>query len=422
MAKKESNLASVLSFEKKLVLSDGYMYGTTWEKRNETARPVMLVEKSVRGTISNRLKDSVKNDPMKLNAEVEKANLQTVDSASISLNDDTLKLSFTIKVLSGVEHPSACNNETHHKKIEEIGKKFIEQNGFKELSTRYAMNIANGRFLWRNRVGAEKAEVIVSIKEENKKWIFNIYDFSLKDFDKNREKVEELASFIAETLCGKRSSLLIEVEAFVLMGKGQEIYPSEELILDKGKGKKSKVLYQVDGTAAMHSQKLSNAIRTVDTWYPQEEGRRIPIAIEPYGAVTTLGKAYRTPKEKKIFIPCLISGQPAVNRMMKMTKIMSWLFSSAAVFLVRVKRNKLWNTIRKLLCSPVRKYRLPSFGPKCLPSSILLLQMKRIKADITLMPFHFPNIGKQVWEKNPCLCGSTRIGKTQPVQSTGTPP
>lgn len=60
MAKKESNLASVLSFEKKLVLSDGYMYGTTWEKRNETARPVMLVEKSVRGTISNRLKDSVK--------------------------------------------------------------------------------------------------------------------------------------------------------------------------------------------------------------------------------------------------------------------------------------------------------------------------------------------------------------------------
>lgn len=301
MAKKESNLASVLSFEKKLVLSDGYMYGTTWEKRNETVRPVMLVEKSVRGTISNRLKDSVKNDPMKLNAEVEKANLQTVDSTSISLNDDTLKLSFTIKVLSGVEHPSACNNETHHKKIEEIGKKFIEQNGFKELSARYAMNIANGRFLWRNRVGAEKAEVIVSIKEENKKWIFNIYDFSLKDFDKNREKVEELASFIAETLCGKRSSLLIEVEAFALMGKGQEIYPSEELILDKGKGKKSKVLYHVDGTAAMHSQKLSNAIRTVDTWYPQEEGRRIPIAIEPYGAVTTLGKAYRTPKEKKDF-------------------------------------------------------------------------------------------------------------------------
>lgn len=40
MAKKESNLASVLSFEKKLVLSDGYMYGTTWEK--EMKQPVPL--------------------------------------------------------------------------------------------------------------------------------------------------------------------------------------------------------------------------------------------------------------------------------------------------------------------------------------------------------------------------------------------
>ena len=55
------------------------MYGTTWEKRNETARPVMLVEKSVRGTISNRLKDSVKNDPMKLKCgSGKKQNLQTV--------------------------------------------------------------------------------------------------------------------------------------------------------------------------------------------------------------------------------------------------------------------------------------------------------------------------------------------------------
>lgn len=87
------------------------------------------------------------------------------------------------------------------------------------------------------------------------------------------------------------------------MGKGQEIYPSEELILDKGKGKKSKVLYHVDGTAAMHSQKLSNAIRTVDTWYPQEEGRRIPIAIEPYGAVTTWGKPTAHQKRKRFLYP-----------------------------------------------------------------------------------------------------------------------
>lgn len=70
MAKK----GEVLAFEKKLVVSDGYMYGTTWEDRSGKAVPVRLQEKSVRGTISNRLKGAVKNDPAKLNEEIQKAN------------------------------------------------------------------------------------------------------------------------------------------------------------------------------------------------------------------------------------------------------------------------------------------------------------------------------------------------------------
>jgi CRISPR-associated protein Csy3 len=51
----------------------------------------------------------------------------------------------------------------------------------------------------------------------------------------------------------------------------------------------------------MHSQKLGNALRTIDTWYPEYSLSNGPIAIEPYGAVTNLGKAYRNPKEKADF-------------------------------------------------------------------------------------------------------------------------
>lgn len=92
MSEKNFKKASVLAFEKKLVVSDGYMYGTNWDNRDKEAEPVKLVEKSVRGTISNRLKKAVKNDPAKLNAQVENPNLQTVDSASLLMNRDTLKL------------------------------------------------------------------------------------------------------------------------------------------------------------------------------------------------------------------------------------------------------------------------------------------------------------------------------------------
>ena len=300
MAKNEQGVASVLAFEKKLVVSDGYLYGTTWEERSKSAEPLHLVEKSVRGTISNRLAKAIKDDPLKLNAEVEKPNLQRVDACALGMNQDTLKLSFSIKVLSGIEKPSACNNIEFSRKYAETAKRYIEKYGFRELSRRYAINIANGRYLWRNRLGAEKIETIVKIQE--KTWKFDAYDFSLQDFEEHDE-VQEIADLIAETLSGKQKYLLIEVETYALVGRGQEVYPSEELVFQKGNGEKKKVLYQVDDVAAMHSQKLSNAIRTIDTWYPLSDSDDSvgPIAVEPYGAVTTLGKAYRSPKDKADF-------------------------------------------------------------------------------------------------------------------------
>jgi CRISPR-associated protein Csy3 len=51
----------------------------------------------------------------------------------------------------------------------------------------------------------------------------------------------------------------------------------------------------------MHSQKVGNAIRTIDTWYPGYENHQRPIAIDPYGAVTNLGRAYRQPKQNTDF-------------------------------------------------------------------------------------------------------------------------
>lgn len=299
MAKNETAVPSVLAFEKKLVPSDGYFYGTSWDRRNEQT-PLKLIEKSVRGTISNRLKPAVAGDQMKLNAEVEKANLQTVDACALGEHQDTLKVGFTLKVLGGIENPSACNNETFLNSYRSVAQNYIEKYGFTELAKRYALNIANARFLWRNRVGAEKVEVVVTVNDQATV-TFNALEYALHNFDQVDEKVQALANQIASALRGEVPYLLIKVEAYALVGKGQEVYPSEELVLDKGKGEKSKILYHVNDVAAMHSQKLGNALRTIDTWYPEFDEKKTAIAIEPYGAVTNLGKAYRTPKDKKDF-------------------------------------------------------------------------------------------------------------------------
>lgn len=301
------NIASVLAFEKKLVPSDGFMYGTVWENRHDVAEsvPLRLREKSVRGTISNRLRASVKNDPLKLNAEVEKPNLQRVDSCALDTDHDTLKLHFTLKVLSGVQHPTACNNKLFNDAYTKAANNYIAKDGFAELAKRYAVNIANGRFLWRNRVGAQYVEVQVKMLDDamRRQWTFDASNMRLNNFQSNDE-IDELAAEIARTLSGKKNALILEINAYALIGRAQDVYPSEELILDKsgGKNKKSKILYQVSGIAAMHSQKIGNALRTIDTWYPDYSTNEVgPIAIEPYGSVTNLGVAFRNPKNKTDF-------------------------------------------------------------------------------------------------------------------------
>jgi len=300
MAKATNKIASVLAFEKKLVPSDGYMYGTIWEER-ENLTALRLVEKSVRGTISNRLKPALQKDPAKLNAEVEKPNLQTVDSCALGEEQDTLKLHFTLKVLGGIKEPSACNNPTFLASYQKAVAGYIEQEQFSELGKRYALNLANARFLWRNRVGAEQIEVYIRDLKSSDEWRFDAKEFSIRSMESKQKDVVDLGAKIAKALASEDAFLMLDITCYAQVGKAQEVYPSEELVLDKGQGKKSKILYAVDEVAAMHSQKLGNALRSIDTWYSEYTTENRPIAIEPYGAVTNLGRAFRTPKEKQDF-------------------------------------------------------------------------------------------------------------------------
>ena len=108
----------------------------------------------------------------------------------------------------------------------------------------------------------------------------------------------------------------MHIAGFARLGAGQEVFPSQELILDRSnnrEGKKSKTLYQVGDIAGLHSQKIGNALRTIDTWYP-EANQFGPISVEPFGSVTNRGKAYRQPKDKMDFYTLLdgwvLKGKP----------------------------------------------------------------------------------------------------------------
>jgi len=297
--------ASVLAFEAKLANSDAIMASGNWEERENSNSflPVTVKEKAVRGTISNRLKSALASDPAKVDAEVQKANLQTVDNAALPFEHDTLKVSFTLRIIGDLATPSTCNDPEYQQALASLINGYAEQTQFTELANRYAANIANGRFLWRNRVGAEAVEVQVTHGKEL--WIFDAQQFDLRSFAEPKGDLAKLAQVIKQGLAGE-SFALLKVSAFVKLGAGQAVYPSQELVMGGGKGDKSKFLYQLDGVAAMHSQKIGNALRTIDTWHPETEEVGA-IAVEPYGSVTNRGKAYRQPKDNMDFYKLLDS-------------------------------------------------------------------------------------------------------------------
>lgn len=304
--------ASVLAFERKLDPSDGVFHGGCWEDRAQAHawQPVTIQAKSVRGTISNRLK-AKESDPAKLDAAIANPNLQTVDVAALPSQADTLKIQFTLRVLGGAGTPSACNSAAYQAKLQATVQGYVQEHGFGELARRYAANLANGRFLWRNRVGAECVEVVVEQMRDgqaSETWTFDALALNTREVGATyagAEGLEQLGRVIAGGLAGS-SHVLLRVTAFVRQGNGQEVFPSQELILDKASAGKSKTLYHVNKVAAIHSQKIGNAIRTIDTWYEGADTQG-PIAVEPYGSVTTQGKAYRQPKQNLDFYTLLDS-------------------------------------------------------------------------------------------------------------------
>lgn len=304
MAKgKKDVIPSVFSFERKIDVSDALFYAGKWEDMDNSGQwqPLKVREKSVRGTISHRLGEKTGDTEESVENEMKKSNPQKIDIVSLRHDTDTLMTSFTMRVLGGVGAPFVCNDPDYQQKLSEKVKGYINELGFKVLSERYAMNIANGRFLWRNRVGAEQVFVCVNHIVNGKSvsmWRFNAFDYHLDDFIVDKE-VARLGTLIEEGFSG-RSHILLKIDAYVRIGMGQEVFPSQEMIINsKDKDAKSKTLYSINEVAAMHSQKIGNAIRTIDTWY--DDFVEFPISVEPYGSVTTRGKAYRASKGKHFY-------------------------------------------------------------------------------------------------------------------------
>lgn len=282
-----STFPTVLAFSRKLEVSDALMTSGLWDgiDKPELWKSIALHEKRNRATFSQYgAKDEDKRKP----------NLSWGDDATLPHDADTLRIRFTLKIMGQLEEPTACNEPAFEETLKVAVNAYRDTHQFKELAERYAYNIVNGRFLWRNRVGAQF--ITIQVKYGDQLWSFDAYDYPLEQFTLPQEgsNLAQLIAVIQNGLKGNSFEYL-EITAFAKLGLGQHIWPSQEMVLNIPKGEKTRILFQLNDCAAIHSEKIGNALRTIDTWYT-EGGNARPIAIEPYGSVTSRGEAHRISK------------------------------------------------------------------------------------------------------------------------------
>ncbi len=286
---------------------EGLLFGLVGDREV----PVVVTEKTVRGSISNFINPDKIKDPANPAKEQNpgNANIQRIDAAFLPHEAEQLVLRYSIVVQGGALRPSGCDNGEIRDALTRIVQKATAKGGLRAIAERYAWNIVNARGLWRNRFARDKT-VEVTLDDDATLTFHSdaVPTFTFPGASAMPPEFATLAVAIAEALAVKDCPLFLRVRVTGRLPPGAEVFPSQEFVEgDKSRGdktgKKSRFLSTrqtfVEGLpvrqATFHSQKLGNAIRVIDDWHPQaaEIGA---IAVEPYGYAQGELKTVRMPK------------------------------------------------------------------------------------------------------------------------------
>lgn len=297
------SLPAVLATRRTYTLSDATFYNI-FEGKDRT--PVDVIRHGVRATNNSK----PKKDGDGVVSENDVRNLQTVDTAKLDPQAKAYQVEYQIAffdLATTLSSVAGENSDDLKASLDAFIERAKNGEGISEVSRRYARNILNGRWLWRNRLTARNIDIEVS-QDGERVATASALDLPLSDFNGYHAAELRLGEKIQDALKGDCEDGFV-VRATVT-GKAQgavEVFPSQNYQDGDNKNAPSRSLYVLNksrrvntsegpafiGHAAIRDQKVANAIRTIDTWYPSEEASPRPIAIEQYGANLDAQRFYR---------------------------------------------------------------------------------------------------------------------------------
>lgn len=292
-------LPSVLSVQRGTIVTDGLMSSIVLDKQGkERLDEIRVIRHGIRG---------INNNPKSGAA----ANIQRTESAKTSPDAIGLAVEFSLRTIAAEQLLFSCSDIDYRSALDAFVRRYFVRGvaEFDEVCRRYARNILNGRWLWRNRVlGEPRIEARAGQKT------YTSQGSRTRDFADYTADERALADDVIATGFIGSAKTSVSVTGRIHFGfQGElEVFPSQNMVTNKPEGF-ARSLYKVDmiarrdmlaiiagarkggedagefaadmidmGRAALRDQKIGNAIRTIDTWYPDCDGT--PIPIEPNGA------------------------------------------------------------------------------------------------------------------------------------------
>jgi CRISPR-associated protein Csy3 len=320
-------LPGVLAFNRGHVVTNGEMFNEI-AGQYET-HPVEVVRHGIRGT-QNVNDGKGNNDPWskvdknsdsEFNGVRSPSNIQITETAKLESNADALVVRFGFTMLNMADSLHSCvaadkeAGRMMRTTFEDFVNRAKASKGINEVTRRYARNIANGRWLWRNRTIARLIEIEVSNQGGVLAKFNDAKAIPTNTFGDYSEGEIKVADEIVKQMRGASLDGLTVVARLTMPTKGAiEVFPSQNYV-EKPKdtssiNKVTRTLYKlghpekvgygeirVMGRAALRDQKIFNAIRTIDTWYQAFEETAFPIAVEPLGASLGQQEFYRAGKD-----------------------------------------------------------------------------------------------------------------------------
>jgi CRISPR-associated protein Csy3 len=310
-----NKLPGVLSFQRGMLVTDAPFYNV--EETGLT--PLHVYRHGIRGTLGV----GSESDTAKGNKERKVANIQQTESAKLSPNASAMAIKFGIRMLDLDHVLFACAALDHNRtkviraSIEDFIRRAKSSLGLEEVCRRYARNIVNAGWAWRNRVMA--SEITVTVRHQGEiVATFDALKVPLHHFDNYSEGERKVGEILARGCRGDVDATL-DITATLKFGlTGQiEVHPSQSYIEKKPSGF-ARPLYKINpiaipksdqdidgmrviGQAALRDQKISNRLRCIDTWYKEFNEINRPIPVEPTGANLELMQFFRKEKGESFF-------------------------------------------------------------------------------------------------------------------------